>query len=507
MSARPEVLLINPTITQARSARFPLAIMSIAAALPERYQATLIDGNIDRDFVATATRAVSRGCVRAVGISVMGGPQLPTAIAVSKAIRAAAPGVAIVWGGHFPTICPDAALNTAYVDYAIRSQGEDTFAELLEALTDEATEARLALIPGLTRRRQGEAVHNANRPFSAGSLARPLDLSRLPDPRRYLSRTFLGERTAGYQAALGCRFRCTFCGVAAMFRGKTALPAAERLDQDLGLLRSTLGANAIQFYDHNFFDREVEMVPLLEVLAKHALPWWCFARSDALVNMSDAAWALVRRSGLRMTYIGAETPSDRLLHDFRKGTHSDQTLAAVEKCRTHGVIPELSFMLAPPHAPEEETERTFEFIREVKRVHPSTEIMLYVYTPLPAHPGLQAGPAAAARGTLALRDSEGAPVIFPATADEWAQPRWRDYWCHTDAPWLTERLRARIRDFSTVLGCRFPTITDIRSPRIGKAAVRALAAWRYRFRRYDRPWELDLSRRVVRLWDPRVTSL
>ena len=26
--------------------------------------------------------------------------------------------------------------------------------------------------------------------------------------------------------------------------------------------------NAIQFYDHNFFDREVDMVPLLEVLAK-----------------------------------------------------------------------------------------------------------------------------------------------------------------------------------------------------------------------------------------------
>ncbi len=84
-----------------------------------------------------------------------------------------------------------------------------------------------------------------------------------------------------------------------------------------------------------------------------------------------------------MAYIGAESPSDWLLHDIRKGTRSDQTLAAIEQCRSHGVIPELSFMLAPPQDPEGETERTFEFIRVIKRLHPATEVMIYIYTPLP----------------------------------------------------------------------------------------------------------------------------
>ena len=49
-----------------------------------------------------------------------------------------------------------------------------------------------------------------------------------------------GASTAGHQAALGCRYRCTFCGVAAMFRGRTALPPAGRLDQDLRLLQRVL---------------------------------------------------------------------------------------------------------------------------------------------------------------------------------------------------------------------------------------------------------------------------
>lgn len=504
------ILLINPTMTSRRSARFPLAVLNLSAALEGRasstpYVSTIIDGNVDRDFVATALRAIRDDGIDAVGVSVMGGPQLSTAIAVSRAIREQSPTTPIIWGGHFPTNCPEATLKAPYVDYAIRAQGDDTFGDLLDALFIDPQD-KLASIAGLSWRRGDEIVHNKDRAFSSASLTRTLPYARLGDLAQYLSRTFLGQRTAGYQAALGCRFRCTFCGVATMFRGKTALPQAARLEQDLAFLKHQLGADAIQFYDHNFFDREIDMAPLLEVLAKFELPWWCFARADALLNLSDRSWTLVRKSGLRMAYIGAESPSDWLLHDVRKGTRTDQTLAAVEKCRSQGVIPELSFMLAPPQDPEGETEKTFEFIRHVKRLHPETEIMLYVYTPLPPPPTF-VRPGASARPAPELRDYTGKPVVFPSTADEWAEPQWRAYWCHTDAPWVSPRLHQRIRDFTTVLGCRFPTRTDIRCAPWGKAALRTLASWRYRYQRYDRPWELDLSRKFIRLWDPRVSSL
>ena len=503
MTHTPRVLLVNPTMTPARHARFPLAILNLASALEGRYATTLLDGNLERDFVARAVSAVKAGEVDALAVSVMGGPQLPPAIALSKAVRAAAPAIPIIWGGAFPTNCPDAALNTSYVDYAVRAQGEDTLTELLQALSSGASDA-LGDIGGLSWRFSGQILHNKDRAFSAASLARRVPYERLATPQRYLTRTYLGRHTAGYQAALGCRFRCTFCGVATMFRGRMALPTAARLEEDLSFLTGQLGADAIQFYDHNFFDREVDMVPLLEVLARHALPWWCFARADALLNLSAPSWELVRRSGLRMAYIGAESPSDWLLHDVRKGTSSDQTLAAVELCHRNGVVPELSFMLAPPQDPEGETERTFEFIRHVKARFPRTEIMLYVYTPLPARAGTKAR---RPESESDLRDCTGAAVRFPTSADGWALPQWRAYWCHTDSPWISPRLRERIRDFTTVLGCRYPTVTDIRSPQWGKVALRALASWRYRFRHYHRPWELDLSKRFIRLHDPRASSL
>lgn len=504
MSTAQRVLLINPTITSKRNARFPLAVLSLRTALEGRHYARILDGNIDRNFVAAAVHAVGEG-IDVVGVTVMGGPQLSSAIAVSRAIRARAPQVPIIWGGAFPTVCPEATLNSSYVDYAVRGQGEDTLTELLDVHAASDAGAALAAISGLSWRRDGEIVHNPERTFSAASLSRPLLYEALGNPARYLPRTYLGERTAGYQAGLGCRFRCTFCGVATMYRGRMGLPSAARLEHDLRYLRERIGADAIQFYDHNFFDREVDMVPLLEVLARFEMPWWCYARADALTSLSERSWHLVKKSRLRMAYIGAESPSDRLLHDIRKGTRCDQTLAAIEQCRRYGVIPELSFMLAPPQDPEGETERTFEFIRKIKRLHPATEVMIYIYTPYPMRKDNRNVQTARMAGEL--RDRAGNPVEFPRTADAWAEPRWLNYWCHTDAPWLSEALRRRIVDFTTILGCRFPTVMDIRASEWGKAALRALASWRYRYQRYDNPWELRVSRRLIRHYDPRVLSL
>jgi len=500
MSVPSRVLLINPRITS--RPRFPLSIMTMAAALGERYQCTLIDGNLDGHAPTVAKEAVRANNFVAAGISVMGGPQVASAIEVSRAIRSANPGLPIVWGGYFPSLYPHVALNSDYVDFVVRGQGEQTFAELLEALVSRDEEA-FSDIRGLSRVVDNAIVDYPDRPFSRHHVAPLLLYDKLRDAKAYLVETFLGERTVAHQAALGCRFRCTFCGVAAMFRGATALPPAERLDREIAFLKHEIGADSIQFYDHNFFDREEDMVPLLEVLARHELPWWCYARSDALVKLSPESWRLVRKSRLRMAYIGAETPNDAMLRSIRKGTRSEQTLEVADLCRRNGVIPELSFMVAPPDDPEGETERAFEFIRRVKRVNPEAEIIIYIYSPLPA----DSVPGAHRLGLGPLLDANGEPIEFPTTPEQWTEPRWVAYACHADAPWLTDGLRRRIRDFATVLRCRYPTVQDTRSPAWAKAALRGLASWRYALRRYDKPWELAASARLIGLVDPRVTSI
>ena len=134
MPRRGRVLLVNPKITVPRHARFPLSIMTLAAALESRYDSTLVDGNVDRAAVRTACEAVRAERFDAAGLTVMGGPQVLTAIEMSRAVRAARPDLPMIWGGYFPTLYPDVALNSDYVDFVVRGQGEETFVELLRVL-------------------------------------------------------------------------------------------------------------------------------------------------------------------------------------------------------------------------------------------------------------------------------------------------------------------------------------------------------------------------------------
>jgi radical SAM superfamily enzyme YgiQ (UPF0313 family) len=499
------VLLINPKMSRPVKARLPLSLLHLGAVLEGRRPWHILDGNLDEDLVGMALAELRARPYALVGVTVMPGPQVAPAIEVSSAIRAAFPSLPIVWGGYFPTLYPDSAINAPYVDYVARGQGEQTLVDLLASLDGEPP--GLDGVANLTWKRDGQIVHNGE-----GRLIAPQSLPVLPyqglgDVQRFLRPSFMGARTAVHQAALGCRYKCEFCGVVSMWNGKTLLDAPERLLQAGLMLRDRWGADAFQFYDHNFFDKEDSSIPVLDVLAKINLPWWCYARADTLAKFSASTWERIRKSRMRMTYIGAETSSDEALVRMRKGTKVEHTIEVAMRCREYGVVPELSFILGGPEDPEGEIEKTFAFIRRVKNLNPEAEIILYYYSPTPQR---ERGAAAKTNGPgrlPVLRAYGPSGPSLPTTPEEWTEPRWVSWVCHQDAPWLTPRLRQRVKDFTRVLACRFPTVQDHRAPAWGKAVLRNLARWRYSSQRYGRPWELEIAQRLIPVVEPKTESL
>jgi len=503
-AGRP-VLLVNPRACSPRSARLPLSLLALGAVLEGEREWSLVDANLDPDAASSVLSHLDRTPHALVGFTVMPGPQVAPAIALSTAIRARHPGLPIVWGGYFPTLYPEAAVNAPYVDAVVRGAGEETLLELL-ARADASATLDATGVAGVTWKRDGGIVSEPDRPFRPPDSFPPLPLERLGDVSRWLARTCLGRRTAVHQAAIGCRYRCSFCGVVSMFGGNTLLSGPARTLAAVETLRDRHGADAVQFYDNNFFDSEESAVPMLEALGKAALPYWCYARPDTLAGFSARTWSLAKRSGLRMAYVGVESGSDAALRAMHKGTKVEQTFEVVRRCREHGVVPELSFVLGGPQDPEGEVENTLAFVRKLKAIQPECEVILYFYTPTPRRDPARAGrDAAAAR---AFRTAFGArEVDLPDTPEEWTEKRWVDFVCHRDAPWLTPRIRRRVRDFATVLACRFPTVQDTRLPPWGKAALRGLAAWRWAAGAYGRPLELELARRAVRLREPQSEGL
>lgn len=513
MNDTAHVLLINPQICSLRSVRLPLSLLALGAALEGKATYRILDGNLDPEVTTHALDALAEAPHPLVGLTVMPGPQVATAIAISRAIRATHPHVPIVWGGYFPTLYPEAAINAPYVDYVVRGQGEDTLIELVQRADDAGppdaeSSAKdptvVAGIKGLTWKNAGQIEHNPDRPFRPPQAYPPLPYQRLETIEPYLRPSFMGSRTGVYQAAIGCRYRCEFCGVVSMWGGKTHLSTAERLHHEVTAQRDQLGATAMQFYDHNFFDREASSLEVLEVLAKVAMPWWCYARADTMANFSRKTWELIQRSQLRMAYIGAEAASDEILKTMRKGSRVEHTFEVARRCREYGVTPEFSFVLGGPDDPEGQIDETFRFIRRLKALHPECEVILYFYTPTPRRQAVADRPGLALPAASRYADRE---VDLPTTPEEWTEPRWIDFVCHQNAPWLTPQLHRKVDDFACVLRSRFPTTQDYSLPAWGQSLLRGLASWRYASGIYSRPHELRLLARWLRLREPQNESL
>ncbi|MDA1015911.1 MAG: cobalamin-dependent protein [Planctomycetota bacterium] len=511
------VILINPRMWSNRSRRWPLSLLALGAVLDGKYDYEIIDANVDPDPVGTALKLIDEAPCRLVGVGAMPGPQIARAIEISAAIRTARPHVPIAWGGYFPTMYPDSAINAPYVDYLIRGQGEQTLLDLLERLPDAGSPQDMGLsaadpsalsgMTGLTFKRDQQFVHTPERSFRPRHEFPPYPYDRVGPATNYVKPSFLGRNTAVHEVSMGCRFHCNFCGVVSMFNGLTRSEPSDRLDQTLTTIRRQYGVDSMQYYDNNFFDRDETTIPTLEVLARHQLPWWCFARADVLAKYPTKTWELIRKTKLAMAFIGADAVTDAGLKKLRKGTRVDQTVEAAKRCREYGVIPEFSFILGGPGEDESEIERTLEFIRLIKRIHPQCEIILYFYSPTPQRdPGARMADETQTRLPVLNNYGPDGPEL-PTTPEEWTQPQWVNYVCHRDAPWLKPRTRQRVQDFARVLACRFPTVQDYSTPRWGKALLRTLAGWRYATKTYSRTWELDLARRLIPLRQPQNESL
>jgi radical SAM superfamily enzyme YgiQ (UPF0313 family) len=486
------VILYHPKSTKPRSRRYPLAALSLAAVLEGRRQYSIVDGNVDPEPLATISDHIRTQKVELLAVSVMPGPQMVAAMETSREIRARFPKIPIAWGGYFPSIYTQAALNAPYVDFAVRGQGEDTLLELLDALRGHLS---LDSIRGLSFRKGPEQFHHGpERPLKAPDAFPRLPYEKL-DPGNYILPTFLGKRTAVHQASVGCPFRCNFCGVVSALGSREKMESPAHTESVLRHLSNTYGVNAIQFYDNNFFLREDHAHELAERLVPLALRWWCEARVDILLDYSDATLEAIRRAGCTMIFFGAESGSDWVLKEMNKQLRAEQTLELARRIRQFGIIPEFSFVVGNPREPERDTAECLKFIRKIKRLNPDSEIILQHYTPVPQRNRMYGG--------------VDEKLALPVTVEEWASERWLNFTIRKDpaTPRLKPGTKRLIDNFELVVASRWPTTQDIRLPGWGRQLLRSLSAWRYMLRVYSFPVELMWAQMLIDLRRPKVESL
>lgn len=488
------IVLYNPYSTSSIKRPLPMSLLAVASTLEGRYDYSLVDGNLDPDPVATIVALAEQHSLQAIGITVMPGPQLERAVPHSKALARALPGVPIVWGGYFASQHHDTVLHDGAIDVCVRGQGEETFPALLDVLTKGGD---LGDVAGISFRQDGEVYHNPGRDLIALDALPDWPYHRV-DMEPYLHRHYLGERVATHQSSYGCPFACNFCAIVSIVNRRWVAQSPVRLASVIEHFHRRYGADAIQFHDMDFFIQEARVAELAERIEPLGMRWWGLGRIDELMRYKDSTWRKMKASGLRMLFCGAEAGDVEVLARMNKGgkVSPDLTVELVKRMRAYGVVPELSFVLGNPPDPWHDIDHTIAFIRTVKQANPATEVILYMYTPVP-----QDGSLWAEARELGFR--------FPETLEQWVSGDWRDFSLRRDPkqnPWLNPRLQRKVRDFERVLNAYYPTTTDLSIQGLKRAVLRGLGAWRYKTRIYDYPLELRAFQRFFRYQRPETAG-
>lgn len=491
---RHTVLFYNPVSTSKGKQRLPLSVLAVSAVIAADYDVEFIDGNLSddpaRDIIARAKATQAR----LLAVTVMPGPQLRQAVPVCKAVKAALPGLTILWGGYFPTQHAEVILQDGCVDFVIQGQGEAPFRQFVDRLHNGGS---LTDIPSLGYVESGSVRINTRAPVV------PLDnLPWFPydrlDVSRYVGHSYLGSRVLNHNTSFGCPFACNFCAVVALSNRRWAPESAERVSDIVHYLHRHWQIDGLEFHDMDFFVQERRTAEFAERISKLGIRWWGLGRVDTLMSYSDDTWAKMQRSGAKMIFMGAESGDDETLKRMNKGGRSgtEMTLALVERMKHYGIVPELSFVLGNPPDPREDIEKTIQFIRKIKTINPATELVLYIYTPVPQE------------GSILLDEATKLGFAFPKTLNEWASPEWARFSLRRDpgTPWFKDSVRKRVRNFESVINAYYPTITDMRLQGGWRHALRALSGWRYRLEYYDWPVELKALQRVLHYRRPETTG-
>ncbi|MBS1601041.1 MAG: radical SAM protein [Bacteroidetes bacterium] len=494
-----KILLFNPRSATYKF-RVPNSILQIAASVDDMAEWVIVDGNRERDPYQKIRALLETGEFRYVGFTVMPGPQLKQAIPYARRIREEFPGTVMIWGGYFASNQYTVVLNSGCVDFVINGPGDRAFPALIEALEHKRPYElirNLIYLDGtrIVKTAKDDLIDQSTLP------SLPYDkLDRLYPMVNYLGKTYLGNRTLAYHSSIGCPFTCSFCAVVPIYEARWKAKPAQDVYKDIRYIREKWGADSIEFHDNNFFVSEKRTAEFSNLVRNDGMVWWGEGRIDTINKYKDETLALMRESGCKMIFFGAETGNDEILKRMDKGgTQSGQQIREfAARMKKFDIIPEYSFVLGTPAETPEKVmqyiDQDIAFIKEIKEINPSTEIVIYTYSPVPTE------------GSELFRKSQESGFKFPETLEDWISPHWENFDMRKNplTPWLTPEMIDKIRNFETVLNGYYPTVSDIRLNGLKRKLMHLVSGLRYRTSLYKYPYEIKL---MHRLWNYRQPEI
>ncbi len=464
---RLKVVLYNP---QAVFFTMPLALLAIGSELdPSIYEVVIIDGRLDADAQQKVVSQIDDAVC--LGVTVLTGAPISDALRISRAAKQARADLPVIWGGWHPSMFARECLAEPSVDVAVRGQGEETFAEIVQRL---AAGRSLEGCAGCTVRLADGTIHeNPPRPLASVDGFRAHDFGLIPVERYFQLK---GKRQLDYISSQGCNFRCAFCSDPFVYGRKWVGLEPARMAMRLKELWDRYRFDDVNFQDETFFTRRDRVQALADRIVESGMKvtWAATMRADQGVRLPDEVWARCKQSGLRRLLVGVESGSNEMLRRIRKDIKIEQVFQTAKKMLQHDIAGHFPFIVGFPDESDSSIQATLDCAKKLRSLSPDFLTPIYYFKPYP--------------GSELVIEAVNRGFRLPQTLEAWSQ---FDYVAGLPGPWVSAdkfRLIERFKFFHELAWMRM-------SP--GKRLLQRLARLRCETDNYRLPVEMLFTRWIL----------
>lgn len=273
--------------------------------------------------------------------------------------------------GFYATIAHESILSSCHaIDSVIVGEPEGPFADLVETAS---VRNYTPCVPGI-------AIRNGSGGVRLQKQEAVTDLDNIPFPVRTEAMYRLPE--VNLLGSRGCYGSCTFCfinslyGSAGSWRGRSP----KNIVQEIDTIIEERGARDFYFTDPNFFgpgrmgqERALLIASLLKPRNIR------FGIEGRVNDIHDETIGALVDAGLRHILIGLESGKNESLRRMNKMTTVAQNESALRILRSHGVEPNVGFIMFEPDSLLEDVRINFDFLKrnDLLKNLPVTANVLY----------------------------------------------------------------------------------------------------------------------------------
>ncbi len=315
-----------------KAAMPPLGLITIAAMTPTSYDIRVVDLNCGplkqsdlewADMVCFSAMLTQKSSL------------------FNTAERCRAAGKLVVFGGPYPTGCPEEC--TPHCDVMILNEGEITWRAFLKDLESGTYQ------PIYTTDEKPDVTQT---PVPRFELLNIDDYAMIP-----------------IQFSRGCPFMCEFCDIIVMFGRRPRTKTPEQMLAELDAVYESGFRGVIFIVDDNFIGNKKEAKKLLAAIidwnAKRGHPFFFGTEVTANVTEDREMLDLLVKAHFIWLFMGLETPSAESLRETRKVQNLRGSLVDIVKTiQQAGLIVYGSFIIGFDNDKEDIFKRQIEFISE-----------------------------------------------------------------------------------------------------------------------------------------------